>query len=279
MKMKIGVVHFGSFSVGATEIIRSLIEGSPIYGYSLYGIEFDRTVNQTSVKTLDQQQEVFLKSYPEKNWDERNVSVLEDQFDSIIVLGGRDQQNRFQTLKTLHIPLSIYNDVDGSQYTVGYDTAINSIITNIEKIRDTASSLSYHKLRVFHIQLPGKKPTPLLWNTALAVGAEVVTSTEEKGIIRIKQAIRLEQDRGESYFFLLMDRSVEPSRIEELLADQTNIDCKVVVIDESQCVGPYPTAQDRILTKKIIQKVFNWIETSGKSGRLVIRDDQVIFFY
>jgi 6-phosphofructokinase 1 len=283
--MKIGVVHFGSFSMGATQIVTSLIEGISKDTHHLYGVEYNRQTNEIEMKELHKDStqiaketgHALLRSFPDQVWKDSQKLEALSQLDSIIVLGGREHQLTIQGVATLHVPLSIFNDVEGSLFTLGYDTALNSITNDIEKIRDTASSLSYEKLRVFNVQIPGEMSTPLLWNTALAVHANVVTSADEHGIENVKQVIREKEMKGEGYCFIMMDRSVDPTIFEEPITSEFDVDWKVAIYDESQCVGPFPTALDKILTIKMIDKILKWIETSPQTGKLVIVNNQVEF--
>ena len=283
--MKIGVVHFGSFSMGATQIVTSLIEGISKDTHHLFGVEYNRLTNEVEIKELDKDSiltsketgNALLKSFPDQVWKDLQHHEALSQLDSIIVLGGREHQIYNELVSSLHVPLSIFNDVEGSLFTLGYDTAVNSITNDIEKIRDTASSLYYKKLRVFNVQIPGETSTPLLWNTALAVHGAVVTSSDEQGIESVKQVIREKEANGDTYCFIMMDRSVDPSVFEEPITSEFDVDWKVAIYDESQCVGPFPTALDKIFTIKMTDKILKWIETSPQTGKLVIVNNQVEF--
>ncbi len=281
--MKIGVVHFGNFTEGVNEIIRSLVKDLN-QDTLLCGIEWNRTNNSIDLKelhlnTIEQNKfhgEVILKSFPVRNWLESECQELQD-LEAVIIFGGKDQGNPHIASKALHIPISIFNDLTDSDYSLGYDTALNSLCNDIEKIRDTVGSLIYDKLRVFVVQVPGKKLTPLVQDTGVVVDSPVIEHSDLKGIDTVKQAILEKQKQNEHYLFLIMDYSVDHLQLEKKIIKEYEVDWKVVSIDESQCVGPFPTALDRLYTKKTIHSIFSWLDSGVQPGQLVIKNNQVIY--
>jgi len=285
--MKIGIVHFGSFSNGATQIVTSLMEGIQKYSYRLYALEWNqndteieaRELHIDSIQETERSGNALIRSFPKEKWNNISDHPTLSLLDSIIVLGEREQQEvtESQSVRTLHIPVSIFNDIDGTHYTLGYDTALNSIITDIERIRDTASSMLYHKVRVFNVQIPGENNTPLLEDAALAVGATLISDTSEQEIETMKSIISEKEKNGETYVFFMMNQSIDIDFFKEPITTEFTVDWKEAVIDQSQCVGPYPTALDIILTKKIIAEIFTWIENGATTGRFVIQNNKVLF--
>jgi 6-phosphofructokinase 1 len=284
--MKIGVVHFGWASAGTALIVRTLIEGLSIQDKTVYGIEYNRTSKDIELKEFTPKglssklglDGYVLSSFSIDIWNEK-TSVIEDKLsnlDKVILLGGSaDKINQFSP-KLLHVPISIFNNVEGSQLTLGYDTALNSIVEYIESVRDTASSLSYGKVRVFNVQIPGTDLSKLLMNSALAVEAKVVKKASEEEIEYLKQHIREKEANQEGYTFLLLNQSVDPVKL-EVHFEEFDLDWKVLEIDESQCGGPYPTALDRLLANQLNKAVVDWILSDQPSGQLLIQDNQVLF--
>jgi 6-phosphofructokinase 1 len=282
----IGVVHFGWASAGTAQIVRTLIEGLSRQEKTIYAIECNRTSKDIELRELKNEgitanlgsDSCVLSSFPVEIWNERSSEIADklSKLDKIILLGGSEVEINQTSSKQLHVPVSIFNNVDGSQLTLGYDTALNSIVKNIESVRDTASSLSYGKVRVFNVQIPGFGSSNLLLNSALAVEAEVVTNANEEEIAHIKQHIRKKEANKEGYTFLLMDHSVDPVKL-EVHFEEFDLDWKIVEIDESQCGGPYPTALDRLIANQLKKAVVDWSLTDQPSGQLFIQDNQVIY--
>ncbi len=107
--------------------------------------------------------------------------LVNNQIEALIVIGG---DGSFLGAQCLHdefafpvigIPGTIDNDIEGTDYTIGYDTCLNTIVDAIDKIRDTATS--HH--RVFFVEVMGRNAGKVALNSALASGAEAVLVPEE----------------------------------------------------------------------------------------------------
>lgn len=285
--MKIGVVHFGCASAGSAQIARTLIDEVSKQGESVYGIEWNRFSKDIDLGELTQKETTsslgsdsfVLSSFPLAVWKEKAKEIADklSSLDKIIILGKSEDENHQLTLKQLHVPISIFNDIEGSQLTLGYDTALNSIVKNIESVRDTASSLSYGKVRVFNVQIPGTSGSSmLLKNSCLAVDGVVVPQANREHIEQVKRHIREKEAMHEGYTFLMMDQSVDPVKLGEHF-EGFDLDWKVVEIDESQCGGPYPTALDRVIANQLKRSVVDWSLSNQSSGQLLVQDNKILF--
>ncbi|MBD8071046.1 6-phosphofructokinase [Bacillus sp. PS06] len=282
--MKLGVVHFGSFTMGAIEVIRTLIEENHQNLYTLYGIEWNRhtkgielkELHTESIKQADYKGDSLLMSFPDQYWSNHELEEIA-QLDHVIVLGGEEHHQINSTINMIHVPVSIFNEIPESSYSLGYDSALNTVYSSVEKIRDTASSLIYNKLRVFPIQVPGEQFTPLVEDAALAVNAPFVTNDHNEGLTIIKKAIEEKNRRNQSYLFILMDYSVDHKSLEQVITTEFDVDWKVMSISKSQCVGPFPTALDQIYIRKLSTMLLDLINKGLEPGRLVIQNHEVIF--
>lgn len=282
--MKIGVVHFGCASAGTAQIVRTLVEELSIQGHTIMGIEWDDTTKQLYRKELNKNtyhsfgtDSYVFNAFPITIWNDQ-LSVLASELielDQVILLGDTKINVNDFSGKFLQVPISIFNNIEDSELTLGYDTALNSIVENIERVRDTASSLSYGKVRVFNVQIPGKLSSTLLHDTALAVEAEVVEQVDSSSITRLKQHIKQKELNNEGYTFFMMDQAVDPVALEEHFRE-FDLDWKVVVIDESQCSGPYPTALDRLLANQLKRAIVEWSTADQPSGQLIIKNKKVV---
>ncbi|MFD2215993.1 6-phosphofructokinase [Metabacillus endolithicus] len=282
--MKIGVVHFGCALAGASEIVRTLVEEAFIQGDMVYGIEWNASAKKIQQTELDRNSlhtfgfnRYRLNRFSINIWNEQLDKIASElsELDQVILLGDTKANLDHFTSKLLVVPISYYNNINGSQATLGYDTALNSIVESIESVRDTASSLSYGKVRVFNVQIPGYESSRLLNDTALAVDAEVVDQVSGDVINHLKQHIRNKEANKEGYTFFVMDNSVDPEELGKHF-EEFDLDWKAVVIDESQCGGPYPTAVDRLLANQLKRAVVEWVRSNHKSGQLLIQDNKVI---
>lgn len=283
--MKIGVVHFGWATVGTAQIVRTLIEGLSLQEETIYGIECNRItkdielneiMKKSPIPTLGSDRYV-LKSFPIKYWNENTLQIANTLscLDKVIILGGSGINVHHLTSKVIHVPVSVFNDVEGSQYTLGFDTALNSIVENIESVRDTASSLNYGKLRVFCVQIPGSETSQLIVNSALAVEGEVVNTASVEEIDHIKQLVKEKEMKEEGYTFLLMNKGIDLTQFEGQF-EGFDLDWRFVEIDESQLGGPYPTALDRMIANQLKAATLDWILSDQSSGHFVIQDNKVL---
>jgi 6-phosphofructokinase 1 len=171
--------------------------------------------------------------------------------DGLIVLGGDGSLHGAwelsQSAKTpvVGVPKTIDNDVGGTNYAIGFDTAVNTAVRAIDKIRDTAVS---HE-RVFAVEVMGRERGYLAAAVGLATGAEVVLVPEAPlRVSEIAQALRRGESRGKKSSIIVVaegyERGAAPLAAE--LAQQTGYEVRVAVLGYIQRGGP-PTAFDRIL--------------------------------
>ncbi|PMC40524.1 hypothetical protein CJ195_02080 [Bacillus sp. UMB0899] len=281
--MKIGVVHFGCASAGTAQIVRTLVEELSSQGHKVIGIEWDDTEKQLVRKELNGNTyrsfgsgSYVLNAFPITIWNNQLSALAGEltELDQVILLGDTKVNVINLSGKILRVPVSIFNNIEESDLTLGYDTALNSIVENIERVRDTASSLDYGKVRVFNVQIPGAEKSRLLHDTAIAVEAEVVEQVDSSQVARLKQHIKQKEMNNEGYTFFIMDQDVDPVALGEHFGE-FDLDWKVVVIDESQCSGPYPTALDRLITNQFKKAIVEWSTTDQPSGQLIIKDKKV----
>lgn len=282
--MHIGVVHFGCASAGTAQIVRTLVEEFSVQGNKVSGIEWNYTSKEILVTELNRNHlntfgvsQFKLNPFPIKIWNDSVSAIASElsELDQVILLGDTKVNANHFSSKLLSVPVSMFNNIDGSQATLGYDTALNSIVESIESVRDTASSLSYGKVRVFNVQIPGADRSRLVHDTALAVDAEVVEQVNDDVIARLKQHIKNKEANNEGYTFFVMDHLVDPEALGNHFKE-FDLDWKAVIIDESQCGGPYPTAVDRLLANQLKRSIVDWISFNQPSGQLLIQDSKVI---
>ncbi|TKC18793.1 6-phosphofructokinase [Robertmurraya kyonggiensis] len=282
--MQVGIFHFGYLSFGSKLIIHKLVKNCIKSEMKVANVLFDQDSKQYGVTE-------FTKDALE-DWEHIRIGVLpnslnEDihmtlqQFDSIIILGGSRQQvsylEKYAKGRVLSVPISILNDFEGSQYTLGYDTALNVVVNNILKIIDTIDSLKYGKLRVFCAQIPGTTANVLLEDVATAIDGNSIYQPDEKFWDELANRLDEKYKAGTTYSILVINEAQDPEQVQEKLAQKLDIDFKWNHFDESQCLGPYPTAVDRVLAMKLAQCVVRWMDEVRQSAYLVVKEHQVEF--
>ena len=148
------------------------------------------------------------------------------------------------------VPGTIDNDLYGTDYTIGFDTAVNTALEAIDRIRDTAAS---HE-RVFFIEVMGRHAGFIALDVGLAGGAEVIAVPEEpvdpKAVAEVLEA---SQRRGKKSSIVVVAEGAYPGGAAGLLAairEHLQVEARVTVLGHIQRGGS-PTAKDRILASRL----------------------------
>lgn len=148
------------------------------------------------------------------------------------------------------VPGTIDNDIWGTDSTIGFDTAINTALTAIDRIRDTAASHN----RLFIVEVMGRHSGFIAIDVGLAGGAEDIFIPEKKTDIEVTiERIRKGIERGKKSSILVAAEGEEPGRaydIAKALKEKSGFDAKICILGHIQRGGS-PTASDRILASRL----------------------------
>jgi len=172
--------------------------------------------------------------------------------DGLVIIGGNgsftaaELLNRESGIPCAGIPGTIDNDLPGTDRTLGFDTALNTAVQAIDRIRDTASA---HE-RLFLVEVMGRSSGMIAVNTAIACGAEAVLYPEsgEHTYEALVSQLRAGWERGKRSSIVVVaegDSTGGAYKISERLRSEYNLDLRVVVLGHIQRGGS-PTALDRI---------------------------------
>jgi 6-phosphofructokinase 1 len=175
------------------------------------------------------------------------------EIEGLVVIGGDGSFRGAQLLgtkgiKIVGVPGTIDNDIAGTDYTIGFDTACNTVLDAINKIRDTASS---HK-RIVVIEVMGRDSGWIALTTGLAGGAEVVIVPEipyDMDFV-VDKLIRGMRGGKEHSIIVVAEGAAHGFDIGERLRVSTGYDTRVTVLGHIQRGGS-PSAFDRILATKL----------------------------
>lgn len=153
-------------------------------------------------------------------------------------------------IPTVGVPGTIDNDIYGSDKTIGFDTAVNTALDAIDKIRDTAASHD----RLFIVEVMGRNSGFIASYVGLAGGAEEIftpegNTTVEKALDHIRNSI----SRGKTSSIIVTAEGQKPGRAYDLadaLRKKSGLDAKVCILGHLQRGGS-PTANDRILASRM----------------------------
>ena len=168
-------------------------------------------------------------------------------------------------IKTIGIPGTIDNDIAGTDYTIGYDTALNIILDAISKLKDTATS---HE-RTYLIEVMVRNCGDLALYAAIAGGASGVMIPEVKASTDdIAKVIRERRAEGKLYDIIVVAEGAgNILDIEKELAQKIDTDIRVTILGHVQRGGA-PTANDRILATKLGVKAVELL-IDGEAGLMV----------
>ena len=146
------------------------------------------------------------------------------------------------------IPASIDNDIPGTDFTIGFDTAVNTALEAIDKIRDTATS---HE-RVFVVEVMGRHNGFIALDVGLSAGAEAILIPEVKfDVEMIARQIKVGQERGKvSFIIVVAEGCGDVNKISNKLANMLNIEVRVTNLGYVQRGGS-PSSLSRELACKL----------------------------
>jgi 6-phosphofructokinase 1 len=189
---------------------------------------------------------------------EQAADTLElNEVDGLVVIGGDgsfrgalDLSRKSDTLM-VGVPATIDNDVFGTDETVGFDTAVNTAVAEIDKIRDTAMS---HE-RIFIVEVMGRKRGFLALHVGIAVGAELILVPEDEyKVNQVIEVIRENARKGKRTGIIVAAEGVGNTRdIAKEIEEQTSSEVRLSILGYAQRGGS-PTARSRLLASLFAEK-------------------------
>lgn len=196
--------------------------------------------------------------------------LRENGIEGLIVIGGDGSfRGALQLTKlgfpTIGIPGTIDNDLACTDYTLGFDTAVNTVIDAVDKIRDTATS---HE-RTFVVEVMGRNSGDIALWSGLTGGAESIVIPEaEFDLDDIIKRLLQGQQRGKRHSIIVVAEGVfNGNEIGRMIQERTGFDTRVTVLGHIQRGGS-PSAFDRLLGSQMGAKAVDLLE-EGKAGVMV----------
>lgn len=267
---KIVVLTSGGDAPGMNAAIRAVVRTGCFYGLQVYGSrsgyqglvdEELHLMEPKDVANCIQHGGTLLKAdrslaFYEKSVRDRCRAFLKaKQIDGLVVIGGNGTFQGAARLSeeggpaVIGIPGTIDNDISGTDYTIGFDTACNTALQAIDKIRDTASSHNRH----FLVEVMGRHSGFLAVNVGIAGGAEVIIIPE---ITFSTQAIAdklTKQSRTKQSSIIVVAESDNPGRsfgMAKELEALTDMPYRVCILGHTQRGGS-PTKTDRFIASEM----------------------------
>ena len=185
-------------------------------------------------------------------------NLVANNVDGLVVVGGDGSMrgglelSKMSDLQIVGVPATIDNDLYGTQETIGFDTAVNTAISEIDKIRDTANSHD----RIFIVEVMGRKRGFLALTIGLTVGAEVILVPEvDYNLDAIVGLLEMNSAKGKKSGIVVAAEGVGDTR--ELMKEievEAGVEVRLSVMGYSQR-GGNPTARSRLLANLFSEKV------------------------
>lgn len=217
---------------------------------------------------------LFSARFPEFKEDENQYKAIENMrakgIEGLVVIGGDGSYRGAMQLTEkgfpcVGVPGTIDNDVPGTEYTIGFDTALNTVVESIDKIRDTATS---HE-NTFVIEVMGRDAGDIALWAGLAAGAEsVLIPEEEYDIDDIITRLERGAARGKRHSIIIVAEGVMPGHeLAKILEEKTGVKIRTSVLGHIQRGGA-PTARDRVLAGRLGARAVE-VLLEGRGGRAV----------
>jgi 6-phosphofructokinase 1 len=289
--MAIAIMSSGGDSAGMNPAIKYFVENSIFRGlkpYFIYdGLEgmIDNKIKKATFEDVSgiirlggtiirssRSKRFFDKKYRKQAYE----NLKKHKITKIIVLGGDGSfraMNIFYNefgIKFVGIPSTIDNDIFGTDYCLGVDTALNMIRQSIDAVRDTASSFR----RAFVIETMGRESGYLALVSAITSGAEICVIPEMKDDLKYqKEKIEFEIKNGRNYVLAIVAEGAKKSKkIKKWCEDELKMETRVTILGHIQR-GGNPTVYDRLMASEFVKKSLDRIVKKEANAEVVCYKD------
>ncbi len=270
---KIAVLTSGGDSPGMNAAIRAVVRSCAYHNLECVGvfrglqglIEGDfKTLDARSVKNIINRGGTFLKSARSKDFMEKegrekaHENLVAEGIDALVAIGGDGTfRGASVFIKEFDFPIvglpgTIDNDIHGTDNTIGYDTALNTVVEAIDKIRDTANSHN----RLFLVEVMGRDAGHIALNAGIGAGAEEILIPEEDlGKERLIESLERSKKSGKTSSIIVVSEGDQIGKnifgLADFITDNLEgYDVRVTVLGHIQRGGS-PSCYDRVLASRM----------------------------
>ncbi len=295
---KIGVLTSGGDAPGMNAAIRAVVRSCVYNNVECIGIyrgyegliEGDfKEMNARSVKNIINKGGTILKSARSKKFiskEGREIAfqnLKNNNIDALITIGGDGTFagasifGKEFNFPTIGIPGTIDNDINGTDFTIGYDTALNTVIEAIDKIRDTANSHN----RLFLVEVMGRDAGDIALNAGIGAGAEEILIPEQNmGKDRLIESLKRSKASGKTSSIIVVSEGDQIGKnifnlaqyIEEKL---NNYEVRVTVLGHIQRGGS-PSCYDRVLASRLGIGAVDALLLGSKDIMIGVRHNKIV---
>jgi 6-phosphofructokinase 1 len=294
---KIGVFTSGGDAPGMNAAIRAVTRAAISHGLEVAGIRHgyqgmieDNFVplHSTDVSNIINQGGTILKTARSNEFrtpegrEKAYKNLKKHDIDAVVVIGGDGSFtgalifSKEYDIPFVGIPGTIDNDMFGTDYTIGYDTAQNTVVEAVDKIKDTASSHG----RIFFIEVMGREAGLLALNSGIAVGAEVILIPESKEQHEeLKKFLNKGYKTKETSGIVIVAEGDETGGAikiaRKVTEEHPDLDVRVSILGHIQRGGS-PSAKDRVAATKMGVAAIDALLDDQKSIMIGLKNDKTV---
>lgn len=292
---KIGVLTSGGDAPGMNAAIRAVVRTARARGLSVFGINrgynglmendiFEMDLRSVS-DIIDRGGTILYSARSPKFKTEEGMNLAvevckSNNIDGLVVIGGDGSFRGARDLSLKGIPCvgipgTIDNDISCTDYTIGLDTCLNTIVQSVDRVRDTSESHD----RCTVVEVMGRKAGYLALESGIAVGASYIIIPEkpyslDEVIKRMQETLKT----GKRHFVIVVAEGIGGvANLAKRIEEETGIESKSVVLGHVQRGGS-PSAKDRIIAGLMGNYAVDLL-LQGKSNRVVAVDKDNIVDY
>ncbi len=286
---KIAVFTSGGDSPGMNACVRAVVRSAIDKGLGVYGIKRGyngiisgdiEQLTSRNVSNIIQRGGTFLKSARSKEFmtregrEKAHDQLMKIGIEGLVAIGGDGTFTGAMVFEKefgfpmIGIPGTIDNDLFGTDSTIGYDTALNTVVEAVDKIRDTAHSHD----RLFIVEVMGRDAGFIALRSGIAVGAEAILVPETTTYIdNLLNKIQSDWKKNKTSSIIIVAEGDDfggAYKVAEAVGNQyDHFDIKVTILGHVQRGGS-PTAFDRVLASRLGVEAVNLL-FAGKKGMMV----------
>ena len=292
----IAVLTSGGDAPGMNAAVRAVVRTGLNFGMTVYGVKRGynglltgdlHEMNMRSVSDIMQHggTALFTARSPEFNTPEGVQKAAdmcrEKGIDGVVVIGGDGSFRGARDLTgagilTIGVPGTIDNDIACTDYTIGYDTALNTAMEMIDRIRETTESHD----RCSVVEVMGRRCGDIALNTGVAVGALTTLVPEipydfQKDVI---DRIKLAQSTGKRHYIIVVAEGVgHTQELAERIQKETGIETRATILGHVQRGGA-PTLRDRVVASRMGYHAVELLEKGIGNRVVAMKGEQIVDF-
>ncbi len=266
---KLGVLTSGGDAPGMNAAIRAIVRKSIFHGLEVVGIERGysgliagefREMNLSSVADIIHRGGTVLRTARSETFrtpegrGKAAQNLRAQGIEGLVIIGGDGSFRGAQALshefgvRFIGVPGTIDNDIPCTDYSIGFDTAVNNVVDAINKIRDTATS---HE-RTYVVEVMGRNSGAIALDAGLAGGAETILIPEIKvNLDEVTEKLWRGYQRGKLHSIIVVAEGAGSAmEIGKAIKDKTGFDTKITILGHIQRGGT-PTAFDRTIASRM----------------------------